>query len=73
MNSFDRSGVLNFASHLLENGMEIRYIQEILGHDRLSTTQIYSKVTLTGLDRAFRRGHPRERAWAKAKKKPSVE
>lgn len=58
----------SIASHLLENGMEIRYIQEILGHDRLSTTQIYSKVTLTGLDKHFRRTHPRERDWAKAKK-----
>ena len=58
----------SIASHLLENGMDIRCIQEILGHERLSTTQVYSKVTLTGLDKHFRRAHPRERDWAKAKK-----
>lgn len=56
------------ASHLLENGMDIRCIQEILGHERLSTTQVYSKVTLTGLDKHFRRAHPRERDWSKGKK-----
>ena len=58
----------SMASHLLENGMDIRCIQEILGHERLSTTQVYSKVTLTGLDKHFRRAHPRERDWAKGKK-----
>lgn len=59
----------SIASHLLENGMEIRYIQEILGHDRLSTTQNYTKVTLTGLEKHYRKLHPRERAWAKAGKR----
>ena len=59
----------NIASHLLENGMEIRYIMEILGHDRLSTTQTYCKVTLTGLMKHWRAAHPRERAWAKASRR----
>jgi len=51
----------SIASHLLENGMDIRYIQEFLGHEKLSTTQVYSKVTMAGLRKMYNKSHPKER------------
>lgn len=51
----------SIASHLLENGMDIRFIQEMLGHEKMSTTQVYTKVTLSGLMKHYNKHHPRER------------
>ena len=50
------------ATHMLRHNAPIRHIQEILGHASLGTTQLYTKVEITDLQRVHRRTHPRERA-----------
>jgi integrase/recombinase XerD len=53
------------ATHLLRGGADVRHVQAILGHKKLDTTALYTRVVIEDLRQVLAHAHPRERGWMK--------
>ena len=59
----------SIATHLLKGGADVRHVQKLLGHSQVATTAIYTRVVPVDLRKTIERAHPRERMWARRKRR----